>query len=95
MLTWNTGSVRICPVLYFRGKALSVMLYSLCRCPSSVGQFPFCVIWFLKEVDAKMESDVQEIWGGGEMPVKHKGGRSEVVRRDLVSAVGLTPVKGE
>lgn len=33
--------------------------------------------------------------GGGEMPVKHKGGRSEVVRRDLVSAVGLTPVKGE
>lgn len=34
-------------------------------------------------------------FGGGGMPVKHKGGRSEVVRRDLVSAVGLTPVKGE
>lgn len=70
------------------------MLYSLCRCPSSVGQFPFCVIWFLKEVDAKMELDVQEIWGWG-MPVKHRGGRREVARRDFVSAVGLTPVKGE
>lgn len=43
-----------------------------------------------------MGLDVQEIyWVGVRMPVKDKGGGSEVVRKDFISAVGLTSVKGE